>query len=114
MVGLLPCAVARAAEHGHVLHQIIVPEADRFTPFALTIQVGDVVEWINSDTDDHTVVSDNVFNTTGPVGLNRLLPGTDSNNGKPGKLRIRFRHPGTFVYYCRFHSQRVSASCSPS
>ena len=104
MLAVTP-GLARAAEHGHVLQQIIVPGEDRFTPFALTIEVGDTVEWVNNDTDDHTVVSDDVFNTTGPVGFNRLLPGTDSNGGQPGKLRIRFRHPGTFVYFCRFHSK---------
>ena len=80
VVGLLPsalpCGVALADDthHGHFLQQVLVPEADRFTPFALTIEVGDVVEWVNNDTDDHTVVSDDVFNTTGPVGLNHLLP----------------------------------------
>ena len=97
--------LARAVERGRMVEQVIVPGEDRFTPFSLTIEVGDVVEWVNNDTDDHTVVSDDVFNTTGPVGLNHLLPGTDSNNGKPGKFRIRFNHPGTFVYYCRFHSK---------
>src|SRR5262249_15021649 len=101
----MPLGLARAAEHDNVRQQIIVPGEDRFTPFALTIEVGDTVEWINEDTDDHTVVSDDVFNTTGPVGLNHLLPGTVSNNGKPGKFRIHFNHPGTFVYFCRFHSK---------
>jgi hypothetical protein len=83
---------------------VIVPEADRFTPFALTIHAGDTVEWTNFDTDDHTVVSDDAFNTAGHKRTNQLLPGTDSNGGKPGKFRLRFDRPGTFVYYCRFHS----------
>lgn len=30
--------------------------------------------------------------------------GTDSNGGKPGTLSVKFTKPGTFVYYCRFHS----------
>jgi plastocyanin len=34
-----------------------MPEEDRFTPFALTIHAGDTVQWVNNDTDDHTVVS---------------------------------------------------------
>ena len=87
-----------------ITKQVMIPDEDRFAPFALTIHIGDSVKWTNNDTDDHTVVSDDVFNTTGPVGLNHLLPGTDSNNGKPGELRIRFRHPGTFVYFRRFHT----------
>jgi len=47
----------------------------------LTIHVGDVVVWINKDTDDHTVVSDDFVNTAGPVQGDHLLPGTDSNHG---------------------------------
>lgn len=84
--------------------QVIVPEEDRFTPFAQTIHAGDSVKWINMDTDDHTVVSDDAFNTSGHQGLNVLLKGTDSNGGKPGVLTLRFPLPGTFVYYCRFHA----------
>jgi plastocyanin len=84
--------------------QVIVPEEDRFTPFAQTIHVGDAVKWINMDTDDHTVVSDDFLNTTGRFGLNVLLKGTDNNGGKPGTFSLRFTAPGTFVYYCRFHS----------
>jgi hypothetical protein len=45
------------------------------------------------------------FNTAGHLGTNVLLPGTDSNNVEPGKFTLQFNHPGTFVYYCRFHAQ---------
>jgi plastocyanin len=76
---------------------VTVPAEDRFTPFALTIRPGDSVRWVNHDTDDHTVVSDNRFNTAGHRGANRLLA--------PGhSVTLRFRHSGTFVYYCRFHA----------
>lgn len=84
--------------------QVIVPGEDRFTPLALTIRAGDSVRWTNQDTDDHTIVSDDFFNTAGHLGTNVLLPGTDSNNGQPGTFMLRFNHPGTFVYYCRFHA----------
>jgi plastocyanin len=94
---------AGAAEKSAHL-QVIVPEEDRFTPFAQTVHVGDSVKWINMDTDDHTVVSDDFLNTTGRFGLNVLLKGTDNNGGKPGTFTLRFTNPGTFVYYCRFHS----------
>lgn len=56
---------------------------------------GDSVQWVNQDTDDHTVVSDDPFNTAGHVGTNHLLPGTDSNGGQPGTFILRFTHPGT-------------------
>src|SRR5690348_1486206 len=54
--------------------QIIVPDEDRFTPFAITVRVGQTVEWINQDADDHTVVSDDAFNTAGHLGVNVVLP----------------------------------------
>ena len=74
-----------------------MPADDRFTPFALTIHPGQSVEWINCDTDDHTVVSNDAFDTAGHRG-------TDSTGGQPGRFVLRFDHPGTFVYYCRFHA----------
>jgi plastocyanin len=97
-------AEAEAARTPHVARMVIVPESDRFTPFAVTIRRGDSVEWVNMDTDDHTVVSDDTFNTAGHQGTNHLLPGTDSNGGKPGRFTLRFNRAGTFVYYCRFHA----------
>lgn len=84
--------------HGARVHKVTVPEADRFTPFALTIRPGDVVRWVNNDEDDHTVVSDDAFNTTDNRGTDRLLR-------VDGTVTLRFKHPGTFIYYCRFHAQ---------
>jgi len=78
--------------------QIIVPDEDRFKPFAITVRVGQTVVWINQDTDDHTVVSNDAFNTAGHRGVNVLLPA----NG--GKFALTFRHPGVFPFYCRFHA----------
>jgi plastocyanin len=83
---------------------VIVPGEDRFTPFSLTIHPGETVRWVNRDTADHTVVSNDAFNTAGNQGTNHLLPGTDSNNGVPGVFDLHFTHPGIFVYYCRFHA----------
>jgi len=97
-----PDGAVQQQSHSH--NQIIVPGEDRFTPFAQTIHAGDSVTWINMDTDDHTVVSDDDLNTLVPRRINRLLPGTDSNNGKPGTVTLHFSQPGVFVYYCRFHS----------
>ena len=64
----------------------------------MQIRAGDSVKWVNNDEDDHTVVSDDAFNTAGNKGTNDLLP-------VDGSVVLRFRHPGTFVYYCRFHAQ---------
>lgn len=95
---------ARAEEHHHTHHQVIVPQADRFSPFALTIHVGDTVRWTNMDTDDHTVVSDDFFNDAGHNGTDQIVLGTVNNGGQPGTFSLTFHHNGTFVYYCRFHS----------
>ena len=78
--------------------QVIVPDEDRFTPFAVTIRVGQWITWVNNDTDDHTIVSDDAFNTAGHHGVNVVLPA----NG--GTYSLRFMHGGVFPYYCRFHS----------
>ena len=84
--------------------QVIVPEEDRFKPFSLTIRAGDSVEWINNDTVDHAVVSNDVFNTTGDKNVDMVILGTESNGGIPGKFKLKFKKPGVFNYYCRFHS----------
>ena len=97
-------ALGQAVQNPSMVRQIIVPGEDRFTPFAITIRVGQTVEWVNNDTDDHTIVSNDAFNTEGHHGLDHLIPGTDNNGGKPGTFSMTFNTPGNFVYYCRFHS----------
>jgi len=112
ILAVIPAAVALAgtgaviaqADHGHEgqarghVHQVVIPGEDRFAPFALTIHAGDTVEWINKDTDDHTVVSDDAFDTAGHQGTDRLVP-----SGRT--FQLTFNNPGTFVYYCRFHAR---------
>src|SRR5262249_30253741 len=86
---------------GHKM--VIIPGEDRFTPFAITIRPGETVQWVNTDTDDHTVVSDDFFNSAGNQGTDHLLPGTDTTGGKPSTFTLKFSHPGQFVFYCKFH-----------
>jgi plastocyanin len=106
-VALVSLGVVTANAHGQgstlstndgTTHRVTIPDEDRFTPFALTIHVGDRVKWINNDSDDHTVVSDDAFDTAGHKGTDHLIPA----NG--GTFVLRFRHSGMFVYYCRFHA----------
>jgi plastocyanin len=80
-----------------------IPAEDRFAPFAVTIHVGDQVQWVNGDTDDHTVVSDDAFTTAGHDDVDHLILGTASKGG-PGTFALTFNKPGQFVYYCRFHA----------
>jgi plastocyanin len=100
-IGLAPSG---AQPPSHPQHIVNIPDTDKFVPFQMTVHVGDKVTWINSDTDDHTVVSDDAFDTVGLDGLEHLIPGTDNNNGQPGTFTVQFNHAGTFVYYCMFHS----------
>ena len=86
VLGRFNHAVAQSSNP--TVRQIIVPDEDRFTPFAITIRAGQRVQWVNNDTDDHTVVSNDTFNTAGPRGVNVLLPA----NG--GTVTIKFGHPG--------------------
>ena len=77
---------------------IRVPMEDRFTPYAVTVKVGTPVRWINNDEDDHTLVSDDAFNTAGNRGVDVVLPA----NG--GSYTLTFDHAGTFPFYCRLHA----------
>jgi plastocyanin len=90
--------LAEAQSSNPTVRQIIVPDEDRFIPFAITIRTGQRVQWVNNDLDDHTLVSDDAFNTSGPRGVDVLLKA----NG--GQVTIKFDHPGTFPFYCRFHA----------
>ena len=94
---------ALAHDERNAVHRVVVPQEDRFTPFAVTIRAGDSVRWVNNDADDHTVVSDDAFNTAGHRGTNQLLA-----SGRA--IVLRFNHPGTFVYYCRFHAHLDGAN----
>src|SRR5205823_6345004 len=93
----------RHAHRAPTVHHVVVPDEDRFAPFAIVIRAGDAVRWFNNDTDDHTVVSDDPFDSAGHQGTNELLP-------SQGTFVLRFTHPGTFVYYCRFHAHLDAAS----
>jgi hypothetical protein len=67
-------------------------------PFAITVRVGQPVIWINNDTDDQTVVSNDAFDTAGHRGVNVTLKASG------GTFTLVFKHPGVFPFYCRFHS----------
>src|SRR5262249_41664158 len=105
LLGVASPSGAAGHDAGSRVHQVIIPKEDRFAPYALTIRAGDTVEWINQDSDNHTVVSDDAFTTTEHKGTDQLLPGTDSTGGTPSTFTLRFSRRGVFVYYCRFHAQ---------
>ena len=104
VVGALIYSPAAEARR-RVFDVVMVPEEDRFDPFTIVVKAGGAVRWINNDSDSHTIVSDDFFNTTAQNrGVNIELPGTEDNGGLPGTVTLNFGKPGVFVYYCRFHS----------
>lgn len=67
-----------------------------YSPWEITIQTYDKVQWGNGDTAAHTVTSGNP--TDGPDGT------FDSSLIGPGKLfTYKFMQSGTFDYYCTVH-----------
>ena len=90
--------VANAQNGQPAARQIIVPGEDRFSPYAVTVRVGQTVQFVNNDSDDHLVISVDAFNTAGHRGAHALLKG----NG--GTLNLTFNHAGVFPFYCGFHA----------
>jgi len=94
-LGAIGASAARG--YGGRTRTVKIPDEDRFTPFSITIHAGDSVKWFNGDSDDHTVVSDDAFDTAGNKGTDHLLPSGQT-------FSLQFAHAGVFVYYCRFHA----------
>ncbi len=98
VLGVANRGLAASGDNKAPARQIMVPGEDRFTPFAVTIRVGQKVTWVNNDSEDHYVVSDDAYNTAGHRGVNHVVPA----NG--GKFSLTFKHPGVFPFYCRLHA----------
>ena len=67
-----------------------------YTPYRLSIDVGDKVDWYNEDSTVHTVTSGNIYD--GPTGdfMSGLIMAGESYYHK-------FRDSGTFDYFCTVH-----------
>ncbi len=85
-----PAATVRAAGTATV-----TMPADRFVPFAQTVNAGDTVTWQNKDTDLHTVVS---VPGNAPEALNLTV-----KSGATGSFA--FTKPGVYWYYCNVHAK---------
>jgi plastocyanin len=91
---LIAASVSTAATH-----QVTASGSDmtsKFEPAALTIQVGDVVEWINVE-GVHNVVSDDDLFDSGFVAP----PEADT-----WPFRVTFDTAGTYRYYCTIHGNK--------
>ena len=70
-------------------HTITIKNS-KFSPAALTINVGDTVVWKNDDDKDHTVVADDKS-----FKSDNISSGDDFEHA--------FKKPGTFKYGCKYH-----------
>ncbi len=80
---------------------------DAFSPNPIRIDVGDVVTWVNDDSQPHTITSG-----TGPDDINKGKEFDTSPNLNPlflpGKtFSHTFTQPGTFEYFCQLHPNMV-------
>lgn len=79
---------SNAAQPAHVTIRLL-----KFSPQAIEVEAGEMVEWENSDLTPHTVTSEG---------------GSDLNSGSidaGGTWRHTFTQPGTFAYFCTFHPE---------
>ena len=67
-----------------------------FQPNSLTVQVGTIVTWVNHDSVDHTITSDDVKFDSG-----NIMSG--------GEFKFTFSQPGTYSYHCSIHPSMTGA-----
>lgn len=61
-----------------------------FQPDSITVQAGATVDWVNRDSVDHTVTSDD-----GTFNSGNIMSG--------GEFKFTFTKPGTYSYHCSIH-----------
>jgi plastocyanin len=65
---------------------------NRFSPQSINVQPGTTIRWVNYGQHNHTATAKN--------------GSWDSGDIKPGaSYSATFKHPGTYYYYCRHHTQ---------
>jgi plastocyanin len=61
-----------------------------FQPSSMTVQVGTTVTWVDHDSVDHTITSDD-----GKFNSGTIMSG--------GQFKFVFSQPGTYSYHCNIH-----------
>lgn len=113
MLGLGPPAVAGSSApaaqvnaEGNIFTDPIVPGGTlRFDPADVSVHVGDIVRWKNTDVlVPHTATEDHgLWDETGTYGA---TPANPPGFG-PGETRQRAFDGGTFHYYCQVHPTQM-------
>lgn len=87
-LALLPLAAHAGGDEGKT-HKIVIEEFS-FMPEAITVRVGDSVEWVNTDPVPHTATEKNRAWDTDMMRKNEI-----------GKMT--FTTPGVIEYKCDYH-----------
>lgn len=84
---------------------VIETELPNFNPSGAVIEVGDVVEWENTGTVDHTTTSGELTDA----------PMWDSGEFSPGEsVCVRFDEVGTYSYNCTIHPNTMQGTITVS
>jgi len=73
--------------------------ANRFEPETTTICAGDVVEWRNEDSKEHTIVTGTPTAPDGTLSSPKIYFG--------GAWSHQFTEPGEFMYFCSTHKKQM-------
>jgi len=66
-----------------------------FSPNPVTVKVGQTVNWLNSDTIEHTATDPGVFD------IGKIAPTSAHSDNGDG---VTFNNVGTFNYHCTLHA----------
>jgi plastocyanin len=83
---------------GKVYEVIVEKESFAFAPQVSTIKLGDVVRWVNHDTQKHLVVSQDPTASTRDLLVYHTLPPGES-------FEFQFVHPDNYNFFCAIHFQ---------
>jgi plastocyanin len=99
LVLLSAVALAGCSSPAPAANQVTIKDF-AFSPADLRIKAGDSVHFVNRDSALHSVTATNdSFDHDVPAG---------------GSADIRFDHPGTFPYKCKYHAQMATATITVS
>jgi plastocyanin len=98
-----PAAPARGAQPVQVRLTCATGNPDApcaFDPAEVTVRVGGMVRWVNTDATFHTVTSSDRVEVRRPSGR---FDGVLSAAGE--EFTVTFAEPGRFPYYCQPHAE---------
>src|SRR4051794_19321031 len=95
LLGVTLAPAAKDKDDEDKSHKVLIQNL-KYDPAKLSIKVGETVQWINKDDNDHTVIADDDSFKS-------------DNLGSGDKFSHTFEKKGTFKYHCKYHP-RMKAS----